>query len=176
MKQRVNDVPGDSSPRHPAYSRWINLLRREKSDPNVYAGVTICDEWYTYSTFKAWITSHDDWENLQIDKDLIVPGNKHYSPQTCAMIPAHINRFMVDGSKGAEYLPGVTLTKNKTNPYGARMHVTENGKSKVVNLGYHRTEAEAHAAWKTAKHKRACEFADGIQDQHIANALRTRYL
>lgn len=47
---------------------------------------------------------------------------------------------------------------------------------KVQNLGYFLTELKGHLAWKEAKHKQACRLAEGIQDQHIANALRTRYL
>mgnify|MGYP003391549596 FL=1 len=178
MPEKIMDIPEDMKGRvkHRAYSRWNLLHKRVHLNPDVYGTITICDEWYTYSKFKAWLTSHDDWENKHMDKDLLVPGNRHYGPDVCLLLPTAINYFIVDGK--SDHLPGVSYCpkRNKSKPWFARRRYTEDGVKKVQNLGYFLTELKGHLAWKEAKHKQACRLAEGIQDQRIASALRTRYL
>ena len=46
-----------------------------------YEGVDVCEEWLTMSNFITWVESKD-WEGKELDKDIICPGNKIYSPET----------------------------------------------------------------------------------------------
>lgn len=47
-------------------------------------GVTVCDEWKsTYQNFLTWAIQTGYRKGLQLDKDIKVPGNKIYSPDTC---------------------------------------------------------------------------------------------
>jgi hypothetical protein len=71
----------------PYYSTWCSMLercygRRSKDKRPTYAGVTICDEWLTFSNFKAWM-EQQDWEGKYLDKDYmsVITGKKIYSPE-----------------------------------------------------------------------------------------------
>ena len=180
MLDRIFDVKGDAhrpNPDHKAYCKWLHMhLRAGKASG--YLECSIHPDWYVYSTFKAWLTSHEGWRELEIDKDLMVPGNKVYGPDTCCLIPQSLNAFLVDNLTSTGKLSGAFFQKRlKNKPYQAKVAVTnETGVWGQKHLGYFATELEAHNAWKEAKHKQACRLAEGIQDQRIANALRTRYL
>lgn len=55
-----------------------------------YEGCTVCDEWLYFSNFKKWF-DENYIEGFQLDKDIIIRGNKVYSPQTCCFVPKEIN-------------------------------------------------------------------------------------
>lgn len=72
----------------PYYEKWASMLRRayskvyHKKRPT-YIGSSVCEEWLYLSNFIKWVDSQpeDNWANLQLDKDFLVSGNKHYSPE-----------------------------------------------------------------------------------------------
>lgn len=82
----------------PYYSRWRNMLRRcfdskyHKNQPT-YKGCTVHEGWKYLSNFIKWVDSQPnrDWENCHLDKDFLVEGNKHYSPDTCVYVPKSLN-------------------------------------------------------------------------------------
>ena len=79
----------------PFCTAWVGILSRcycaakHKEKPN-YKDCTVAPEWLLFSTFRKWMSSQD-WEGKQLDKDLIVEGNKHYSPATCVFLSARVN-------------------------------------------------------------------------------------
>ena len=177
MKKKVNDVVGDTRlVMHKAYKKWNEMHCRARRTEGAYAQVTVCDEWYTYSKFKEWITSQPGWEDMSLDKDLLVPGNTVYSPTTCCLIPVWLNTFLVDGQR--KHLPGATRrSRGAPNlPWHSIGWVKVDGKWTSKYVGIFATEQEAHEAWKKSKHTRACDIAESIQDERIKQALRTRYL
>ncbi len=50
-----------------------------------YRGCSVCEEWKTFSNFMAWM-KNKNMENLELEKDILVPGNKLYSPETCVFV------------------------------------------------------------------------------------------
>ena len=65
------------------------------------------------------------WEGLELDKDLLVKGNKIYGPDTCCFLPGAINSLFSHGQKKKNNLPeGVTLNPNGT--YRVRVKITPN--------------------------------------------------
>ena len=53
-------------------------------------GVTVCEEWHTYENFRRWFK--DKYiEGFSLDKDIVIEGNKEYSPTACAFVPQSIN-------------------------------------------------------------------------------------
>lgn len=85
----------------PFYNIWSNMLNRcyRKDEHNRYAAyefTTVCEEWHTFSNFKAWMKTQD-WEGKQLDKDLLTDENQ-YSPRTCMFIPSNINTY-ISGDK-----------------------------------------------------------------------------
>uniref|UniRef100_A0AAU8HZF0 HNH endonuclease n=1 Tax=Klebsiella phage FKP3 TaxID=3231233 RepID=A0AAU8HZF0_9CAUD len=140
----------------PYYMRWKDLLRRCYSLPDnhkhfmVYKDCSVTQEWLIFSNFKAWMSDKD--LTLCLDKDILVLGNKIYSPTTCVMIPNYVNCLLTDSRKRRGTYPlGVSLKKKKkstnTDRYQAYCHTLD----KVVYLGYHDSPIEAHKAWQKQK-------------------------
>ena len=114
-----------------------------------------------------------DWDGKCLDKDIIVPGNKLYSPETCAFVLNETNLFVTarDASRG-DYPIGVHLHK-PTGKYQARCNNPFTGKRE--NLGYFSTPEEAHEAWRKRKHDLAQFVAAKESDPRVVEALRKRY-
>jgi hypothetical protein len=137
-----------------------------------YVDCRAADEWLTFSTFKAWMEVQD-WREKHLDKDMLFPGNKTYSPETCVFIPSQLNRFLVDQlpSRGSWPL-GVHL--HQCGKYRAMCSNPFTGAQDALGLFY--GAAEAHEAWRAKKHEHALRYADMQTDQRIAQALRTRFI
>ena len=163
----------------PFYQTWVSMLNRCYSEKYhqrqpTYRGCKVCDEWLIFSNFKRWM-EQQDWEGKQLDKDLLVEGNKTYSPEFCVFVHQLINKFANErcAARG-QYMIGanwhkrdLTFQSNCRNPFTG----------KLEHLGYFDNELEAHLAWKSKKHEFACQLADSeyCDDERVANALRTRY-
>jgi hypothetical protein len=160
------------------YDRWNNMISRcynEKclSDYPSYSDCTVCDEWLTFSKFKAWMEKQD-WEGKHFDKDLLFPGSRVYSPETCVFVSPETNIFVTDSAASrGKYMIGATLHK-ATGKYEAQCN---NPFTKELEyLGLFDDEMSAHMAWKKRKHGFACRMAELQDDERVANALRVRYL
>lgn len=133
-----------------------------------YKDCEICEEWKYFSKFKAWMETQD-WEGKELDKDLIVRGNKLYSPETCAFIDRKINTFIVESLNKTNGLPiGVMHYRDR---YKALLK--ENNKS--IYLGIYDKVEDAYEAWLSYKLKQAKELAATISDNRVAKALVERY-
>lgn len=162
------------------YRVWHSMLNRCYSSKlqdkrPTYMGCTVCEEWLTFSNFKSWM-EQQDWVGKQLDKDLLVEGNKVYCPQTCVFVDRVTNSFITDSAKNrGKYMIGVVYFKpdNKSRPYRAKCNNPFTRKQE--HLGYFATELEAHKAWQAKKHEYSCRLADLQQDSRVAEALRKRY-
>ena len=77
----------------PIYSCWNRMLERGhslkfKTKYSAYDGVTVHPDWHRLSKFTEWLNTQPqvNWQELQIDKDLLVKGNKVYGPDTCCFL------------------------------------------------------------------------------------------
>ena len=72
--------------------KYNDMVRRCNTKKNY--GV-VCEEWlHDKNTFFHWMedSSYPDIGfNYEIDKDIMVPGSKLYSPETCCFVPKKIN-------------------------------------------------------------------------------------
>ena len=159
------------------YTAWVNMLKRcysEKfleSKPS-YIGTSVCNEWVYASEFKKWM-EQKDWSGKSLDKDIIVPGSKLYSPETCAFVLQATNLFVTasDASRG-DYPLGVSLYK-RTGKYQAKCGNPFSEKQE--SLGYFLTPKEAHEAWRKRKHELAQLVAARESDPRVVEALKRRY-
>lgn len=161
----------------PFYRSWSDMIKRcystkfQNKNPT-YIGCSVSEEWLTFSKFKNWMETQD-WEDKQLDKDLLFEGNKDYGPETCVFVSGVVNSFTLDGgaAKG-EWLIGVTWDKEKgkfksqcSNPFT----------KKSENLGRFTCEQEAHQAWLKRKLELAKELSVIQTDTRVAEALVERY-
>jgi len=162
--------------RCPYYGAWISMLRRCYSENRLqkyptYIGCTVCEDWKTFSIFRKWMEAQD-WVGKDLDKDILVKGNKIYSPETCVFVAANVNTLLIDctATRG-EYMLGCNWHKN-TSKFIAQCN---DNSGKQVYLGLFTSELDAHLAWRTYKHSLACKLAEEQEDIRIAEALRNRY-
>lgn len=161
----------------PFYRVWMDMLmrcydeKRKKIQPT-YAGCSVCGEWLTFSNFKRWM-ERQDWQGKEIDKDLLVVGNKVYSPDTCVFVSSMTNSFTVDcGASRGEFPVGVSFNKQRGK---VRARCSNPFTGKTEHLGYFSCPDQAHQAWRRRKHELACKLADLQTDSQVAAALRARY-
>ncbi len=131
------------------YYTWYNLLKRcfceeyQEKYPT-YKECSVTEDWYNFQNFAEWF-EQNYIEGFQLDKDLLVKGNKIYSPETCCFIPQEINKLLTKcDSKRGRYPIGVSLFRKS---YLVKLSVS--GKS--IYLGSFNTPEEAFEAYKVGK-------------------------
>lgn len=161
----------------PYFRVWHSMLQRcyssEYQERNpTYKGCSVSKEWLTFSNFKLWMDVQD-WEGLQLDKDLLFEGNKVYRDKTCVFVTRMVNMFTTDRvNNRGEWLIGVCWDKfaNKfksqcSNPFT----------KKSEHLGLFTCEQEAHQAWLKRKLELATLLAAEQTDKRVGKALISRY-
>ena len=161
----------------PYYRVWYNMLQRCHSTKYqdkrpTYKGCSVSEEWLRFSVFKSWM-EEQDWEGMQLDKDILFEGNKVYSKETCVFVSRVVNMFTVDRrSSRGEWLIGVCWYK----PTGKFLSQCRNPFTKKgENLGYFTCELEAHQTWLKRKLELAHLLAAEQTDERVAKALIERY-
>ena len=173
----LNDADYPIKPRAPGsvwcpyYIVWASMLRRayskvlHKKQPR-YIGCTVCPEWLTFSKFKNWMLLQD-WQGKQLDKDILLDGNMHYSPENCVFVSGAVNKFLTDRASDRGLHP-IGVVENQ---YGR--FIAKCGK---VYIGVFLTTEAAHNAWGIEKLKQARSIAASQLDARIASALIRRFV
>ena len=165
--------------RCPYYAKWKSMLDRCYSDKHhkiapTYKDCIVCNEWLTFSNFRKWMMNQK-WKIFNLDKDLLLEGNKVYSPSTCIFLHEKVNSFIstCDGGRGY-YMLGShwhksyqKFTSSVRNPFT----------KKALHLGNFDSELEAHFAWKYQKHLYSCQLANSeyVTDERVRQVLLHRY-
>ena len=163
--------------RCPFYMRWKSLIQRCYSETNwkqtskrgylknaQYEFCEVVEEWHTFSTFKSWMEKQD-WEGKHLDKDILVPGNTVYGPDTCMFIPPHINMILVDQKPG-KYPKGVRFDPRAKLFF---IQYYENGKR--TSKGCWKTADEASEKYLEFKRNEIIREANNLDDVKLRNAL-----
>ena len=155
------------------YELWKSMLKRCYSDgfkkkQPTYEGCEVSDNFKSYEYFYEWCHKQIGFNNdgngnpFQLDKDLLIKGNKVYSEDFCVFIPSDINLLLTKSNKTrGEHLIGVYW--DKTNKAFKAQVCRSKGKSEY--LGYFKTGIEAFKAYKTAKEAFIKEQASKWQSQ-----------
>lgn len=84
------------------YNTWSNIILRCYSDKHrylfeSYPECEICEEWCNFQIFAKWYDEnyYPVEGRLHIDKDVLVSGNKIYSPDKCLLLPQRINMIFM---------------------------------------------------------------------------------
>lgn len=163
-----NDKTKISNKHVPSYEYWHSMIRRcydaEHMHYNpTYEGCTVCDEWLCYKNFKEWFDKNYyevEEQRMALDKDILVKGNKFYSPTTCCIIPMCINSLFTKADKFRGELPiGVSFNKVYKKYSSICM---EDGKS--ICLGYFDTIEESFNKYKVFKENLIEEMADRYKE------------
>ncbi len=151
------------------YTLWCNMLKRCYSDTYqkkrpTYEGCKVSENFKSYEYFYEWCHKQVGFGEcgFQLDKDLLVKGNKVYSENTSVFIPTEINSVLIKctATRG-KHLIGVCWSK-KSKAFVAMVSRSERGSE---YLGLFNTEIEAFNAYKQAKENYIKELANKWKDQ-----------
>lgn len=150
-----------------SYKVWEGMLRRCYYDKYLeknptYKECSVCEEWHCYENFKKWFDENYyeiDGEIMNLDKDILIKGNKIYSPSTCIFVPRRINSLFVKCDALRGDLPiGVCKNGNK---FVAKCEI--NGKKRY--LGRFDTPIEAFQCYKQFKEQYIKQVAEEYKDK-----------
>ena len=154
------------------YRYWFNMIQRCYSAKALkrrmtYENVYVCEEWHNFQNFAKWFDENyyecED-EKMTLDKDILVKGNKIYSPETCIFVPQRINNLFTKRQNDRGDLPiGVRHMQGR---FQVRCNVKyKNQKSKSINLGSYDSVDKAFGMYKNFKEKHIKEVADEYKDK-----------
>lgn len=154
----ICDIP--NSCHEDYYNTWRSMLDRTLGDVYkkkypTYAECSVCEEWLTLSNFKRWFEAPENGyqDGYHIDKDILIKGNKVYSPQTCCFVPPSINLLFVHKKKRNNMPAGVTL---KANRFTSQVHID----GEKIYLGCYATPEEAFNVYKDVKERHIKSVAE----------------
>lgn len=151
------------------YQNWIAMIRRcydekRKSTYSSYYGTCeVCPEWHNFQVFGQWYEQNFyqvGTERMHIDKDILIPGNKIYSPETCIIVPQRINMMFTKKPNKYNLPNGIIPIAN------GRYNASYRGKS----IGNYDTLESAVKAHDTEKKKAIIELAEDYKEE-IPNKL-----
>ena len=141
----------------PSYSLWYSMISRCYSPKmhkhtETYIDCSVCEEWLYFSNFEKWYNGNYI-EGCHLDKDIIIKGNKIYSPETCSFVPREINNLIENSRASRGNTPmGVLERCGRFLSY-----VRVNGKR--IYLGTFDTKEQAFFRMKEEKEKYIKEMA-----------------
>ena len=157
------------------YNTWKNMLKR-CYDPKyherrpTYKGCKVYDELLNFQNFAKWYYENYyeiEGQQMCLDKDILIKGNKIYSPDTCVFVPEKINLLFIKSDKiRGEYPIGVCYSKrDKKIIAQCRVYDYKENKKKRIFLGHYNTPEEAFYAYKEFKESYVKEVADYYKDK-----------
>lgn len=157
------------------YDAWQNMLLRSydkkvKRKYPTYENVTCCEEWLLFENFYEWLhlqENFDEWyknNGWHLDKDILVKGNKIYSPDTCCLVPYNVNKLFIKHELHRGNLP-IGITKDRKG-YGFVVRCMNPLTGNRDYLGYSTDAKDAFKLYKSYKEKlikqvAKCEYNKG---------------
>lgn len=155
---------------------WQGMLERghserhKKENPS-YEGVTVCSEWHNLQNFAEWVLAQKFFNvGYHLDKDILVSGNKVYSPENCCFVPSQINSLFTDRARDRGDYPVGVYFRKKDSLY--IVTISRSGKQKHVSC--HKKLSDAILSYKIEKEGQvklmASVWKDKI-DENVYNAM-----
>lgn len=145
------------------YNKWSGMFNRSYSDEYhllkpTYKDCTVHPDWHNFQNFAKWF-EENYVEGFELDKDVLIKGNKVYGPSTCCFVPREINTLMRTVRKKSNGLPvGVRFRDSK---FVVAVQIC----TKQKHIGSYSDINEAFNAYKTVKEQ-------GIK--YVANKHKNR--
>jgi len=107
---KYNTFGKNKSRKTTAYIFWFNLMERCYSEKRrdkhmTYTDAYLSDEWHNFQNIAAWVDENYyevKGERMHLDKDILVKGNRVYSPDTCLIVPQRINMMFMTKEKNRD--------------------------------------------------------------------------
>ena len=147
---------------------WTDMLRRCYSEKSLeknqsYKDCTVCDYFLNFQNFAEWYYDNIyfiEEECMQLDKDILVKGNKIYSPSTCIFVPQRINDLFVNKKANRGQYP-IGVHKHNT----SYITYCTCGNSQRIYLGSFNTPHKAFLMYKINKELIIQSIAEEYKDK-----------
>ena len=134
------------------YATWRSLLMRcycpkyQERFPT-YLGCSVSENFKNFTYFYEWARQQIGFgqDSFQLDKDLLLRGNKVYSEKTCLFLPSQLNSLLLSSKASRGNLPVGVSAK------GSKFEVNCCTDNPSHYIGLFNTPEEAFAAYKQAK-------------------------
>lgn len=141
------------------YRTWKGMLRRcygtlHKGN-TTYQNCFVDESWHNFQNFSQWFDENYyevNGERMNLDKDILIKGNKIYSPKTCIFVPQSINKLFIKSDSSRGKLPIGVFYEKTTGKYGAQWY--------KGYMGLFNTPEEAFYAYKVFKGNYIKEIAE----------------
>lgn len=147
------------------YSQWRAMRLRCNSEKfkslhTTYKDCSYVQDWESYDEYLDWasnqvgfLCSDSEGKVYHLDKDLLVKGNKLYSPDTCCFLPKEVNTFL----RLNEY-------RRTSLPAGVRRRPSGRFEAYIVDdkwkgLGTYDSLEQAFSVYKNAREEKAISLA-----------------
>lgn len=176
-------VPTKNKKATRVYDVWRGMLRRCYEEKRqvmfpTYKGCSVCEEWMNFQNFAKWYNENYyeiEGDIMCLDKDILVKGNKIYSPNTCIFVPNRINcAFTKSNASRGKYPIGVSFDK-KSNKFRAYIDITKLKKKEMIHLGFFDTIEEAFNTYKIEKEKYIKQIADEYKNRIPKKLYKAMY-
>lgn len=157
------------------YRTWVTMLKRcydkkTKQDSPTYQNVICCKEWLLYENFYEWLHSQENFEKWitedrsAIDKDILIKGNKLYSPDTCCLVSNNVNGLFVKRNSKRGNLPIGVIYYKPLKKYRAQC---DDNTGKNIHIKYCDTIEDAFRTYKEYKENLIKQVAKAEYDKGI---------
>lgn len=154
------------------YKAWKDMLTRcycdryQKNNP-WYNGCSVDERFHNFQNFASWYDENYyeiSGEKMQLDKDILVKGNKIYSPEACVFVPQRINLLFTKSDSNRKLPMGVTFHKQN------KSYISQCFTGIRMSSKSFKTQEEAFLEYKINKEKYIKEVAIAYKDK-IPNKL-----
>lgn len=155
------------------YNTWFNMLSRCYQSTNnrnaTYCNVEVCEEWHNFQNFAQWFYNTCKDNSWHLDKDILCPTCKIYSPETCCFVPNEVNCIFKKNNESTYDLPKGVYPKD------GKYESAISKFNKQHYIGLYKTIEEAHSAYKKAKKEHFIEISENwrnILPDSVCDAIR----
>ena len=147
----------------PEYKTWHGMMERIYNEKTLekyptYKKCAICEDWHNFQNFAKWYSDNYyeiPGEKMELDKDILIKGNKLYSSKTCIFVPKRINLLFSKQKNQRGELPiGISRNYNK--------YKVACGQE---SLGYYKNIESAFLVYKKHKEQLIKELANKYKKQ-----------
>ena len=144
----------------------LNMFNPKKN--LAYKDCEVDDIWFNLQNFGKWYEDNFyqiEGEKMCLDKDILVKGNKIYSPNTCIFVPKRINELFTKTNKNRGKYPIGISWKEKNKKFQVQCSVVENERKTMKYLGLYTDLDEAFKVYKDFKENYIKQVADEYKDK-----------
>lgn len=139
----------------PAYARWSNMFTRCYDPSSVgwvaygAKGANVAEVWFNFQNYAEWYyrVNPSGLMGLEVDKDILHPGNMTYSPDYCSIVPKYVNNAIIIRHRGNPTYPIGVKYNCRKKKFKSDFRLDKNHHQ----LGFFSTAIEAHSHWQEIK-------------------------